>query len=216
MRYSRNMLQLSKLYPILDSAFLPTENRESFLRMLSASLLDAGVTLLQYRNKQGSDREQLEDARILRESLPGGRVQLIMNDRADLAVLAGFDGVHVGQTDLSPAAARRVVGESSIVGVSTHNREQLQEAVASVADYVAIGPVFATTSKQNPDPVVGLEAVRLARSLTSKPVVAIGGIGLENANTVLEAGASSVAVISAVFAAPDPAKMVRDFFRLFG
>jgi thiamine-phosphate pyrophosphorylase len=210
------MLQLSPLYPILDNAFLPTADREPFLRSLALNLLDAGVTLLQYRNKQGSDRQQLEDARVLREVLPKGRVKLILNDRADLAVLADFDGVHVGQTDLSPEAARRVVGQYSIVGVSTHNEEQLRKAITSVADYVAIGPVYATTSKQNPDPVVGLEGVKLAHSLTAKPVVAIGGIGLGNAKAVLEAGADSVAVISAIFASPQPAKIVQDFFRIFG
>ncbi len=210
------MFQIPPLYPILDASFLPVENREPFLRKLASSLLDVGITLLQYRNKQGSDRQQLEDARILREVLPAGRVQLIFNDRADLAVLAGFDGVHVGQTDLSPEGARRVVGDSFVVGISTHNGEQLCRAVTSSVDYVAIGPVFATSSKQNPDPVVGLEGVGLARSLTSKPLVAIGGIDRTNAKSVLKAGADSVAVISAVFSSPDPAKIVRDFLQLFG
>lgn len=211
LRYSRSMLQLPQLYPILDDAFLPVESRESRLRSLASSLLDAGITLLQYRNKKGSDRQQLDDARLLREILPKGRVKLILNDRADLAVLADFDGVHVGQTDLSPESARRVVGVNKIVGVSTHNREQLQQAIVSVADYVAIGPVFETTSKLNPDPVVGLEGVRMARSLTSKPLVAIGGIGLENAMSVLETGADSVAVISAIFASSNPAKKIEEF-----
>lgn len=210
------MPQFPQLYPILDAGFLPGESREASLRQLALSLLQSGVTLLQYRNKQGSDRQQLEDARILRESLPVGRIQLIFNDRADLAVLADFDGVHVGQTDLSPEAARRVVGDSRMVGVSTHNEEQLRQAISSAADYVAIGPVFATSSKENPDPMVGLEGVKLARSLTSKPVVAIGGIGLANAKSVLASGATSVAVISAVFSSPDPAKIVEDFFQLFG
>lgn len=210
------MFRTSLLYPILDASFLPIENRESFLCKLASDLLDAGVTLLQYRNKEGSARRQLEDACILREVLPAGRVQLIFNDRADLAVIAGFDGVHVGQTDLSPDGARRVVGESGVVGISTHNEEQLRKAIDSPADYVAIGPVFTTNSKQNPDPVVGQEGVKLARSLTSKPLVAIGGINLTNAGQVLAAGADSVAVISCVFSSPDPAKIVRDFLQLSG
>jgi thiamine-phosphate pyrophosphorylase len=142
-------------------------------------------------------------------------VQLIFNDRADLAVLSEFDGVHVGQTDLSPEAARSVVGPDRIVGVSTHNEQQLRAAIDSPVDYVAIGPVFPTGSKLNPDPVVGLEGVKLARSLTSKPIVAIGGINRENARYVIGAGASSIAVISAVFGVSDPAKAVREFLKLF-
>ena len=210
------MLPLQPLYPILDASFLPeTDDREAFLRSLALSLLEAGVTLLQYRNKQGSDRQKLDDARCLRETLPQSRVRLIFNDRADLAVLAGFDGVHVGQTDLSPESARKVVGLNRIVGISTHNEAQLRVAVCSPADYVAIGPVFPTSSKVDPDPVVGLEGVRLARSLTSKPIVAIGGIGLANAKSVIDAGASSVAIISAIFGAPDPSRAARDFLQLF-
>lgn len=209
------MLSVSPLYPILDAGFLPEDGREGFLRSLAGKLFDAGITLLQYRNKQGSDRQRIEDARVLREVLPQGRVTLIFNDRADLAVLCGFDGVHVGQTDLSPQATRSVVGPEKIVGISTHNEQQLRAAVDSPVDYIAIGPVFPTSSKLNPDPVVGLEGVRLACSLTSKPVVAIGGIDLENAKSVIEAGASSIAVISAVFAHPEPAQAVREFLKLF-
>jgi thiamine-phosphate pyrophosphorylase len=199
------------LYPILDASCLPVEARELSLRNLASGLLEAGVTLLQYRNKQGSDREQLEDAKILREILPSGRVQLIFNDRADLAVLVNFDGVHLGQTDLSPQGARRVVGDSCYVGISTHNEDQLRKAIVEPVDYVAIGPVFATSSKQNPDPVVGLQGVKMARSFTTKPLVAIGGIDLNNAKSVLESGADSVAVISAIFSSPEPPQIVRDF-----
>lgn len=209
------MLSVSPLYPILDASFLPEEGREGFLRSLAKDLYDAGIALLQYRNKQGSDRQRMEDARILREVLPQGRVTLIFNDRADLAVLSGFDGVHVGQTDLSPQAARSVVGPEKIVGISTHNEHQLRAAVDFPVDYIAIGPVYPTSSKLNPDPVVGLEGVKLARSLAAKPIVAIGGINLENAKSVIEAGASSVAVISAVFALPEPAQAVREFLKLF-
>jgi thiamine-phosphate pyrophosphorylase len=179
------MLSVSPLYPILDAGFLPEEGREGFLRSLAKDLFDAGITLLQYRNKQGSDRQKMEDARVLREVLPRGRVTLIFNDRADLAVLSNFDGVHVGQTDLSPQAARSVVGPEKIVGISTHNEQQLRVAVDCPVDYIDIGPVFPTRSKLNPYPVVSLEGVKLARSLTAKPIVAIGGITLENTKLVM-------------------------------
>ena len=123
----------------------------------------------------------------------------IVNDRADIARLAGADGVHVGQTDLRPADARLVVGESAMVGVSTHNDEQARLTLAEPVDYVAIGPVFSTSSKDRPDPVVGLDGVRSAREIVAasgRPLVAIGGITLERAKSVIDAGANSIAVIS--------------------
>lgn len=206
------------LYPILDATLLPLENRAAFLERLAGELLEAGVTLLQYRNKTGSDREILRDAALLRSSMPGGRCLLILNDRPDLAVLAGFDGVHVGQYDLSPAAARIVVGEDRIVGVSTHNESQLRAAAEAPVDYLAVGPIFPTASKSNPDPVVGLEGLRRARALTSGPVVAIGGITLENCTQVKNAGADAVAVISNLFqssSGDSPAKVARDFLARF-
>lgn len=209
---------IPKLYPILDAGFLPREDREPFLTSLAGELLASGVTLLQYRNKRGSDAEILADARLLRAAMPAGQCRLILNDRADLAVLAGFDGVHVGQQDLSPLGARKVVGPEGIVGLSTHNPEQLRAAVLAPADYLAIGPVFETASKENPDPVVGLEGVRQARLLTDRPLVAIGGISLENCRAVLDAGADSVAVLSAVFQSASgdpPGKVVRDFLAIF-
>jgi thiamine-phosphate pyrophosphorylase len=139
-------------------------------------------------------------------------ILLIMNDRADLCLAAGFDGVHVGQDDLSPGAVRAIIGPDRWLGVSTHNPEQLRESDRTSADYLAIGPVFATSSKQNPDPVVGLEGVRRARSLTRKPLVAIGGITRANAASVIEAGADSVAVISDLLR--DPRKSAEEFFRI--
>src|SRR5207237_2267763 len=117
----------------------------------------------------------LDEARELKR-LAGNSVKLVMHDRADLCLAAGFDGVHVGQDDLSPESARRVIGPELWLGVSTHNPEQLREADQTTADYLAIGPVFATSSKERPDPVVGLEGVRRARELTHKPMVGIGGI----------------------------------------
>ena len=153
----------------------------------------------------------VEQARTLGKRL-GEPVTLIMNDRADLCLAAECDGVHVGQNDLSPESVRRIIGAHRWLGVSTHNPEQLQEADLTSADYLAIGPVFATSSKLNPDPVVGLEGVRRVRALTRKPLVAIGGITRGNAASVIEAGADSVAVISDLLR--DPGKSAEEFFRI--
>jgi len=174
----------------------------------------AGVTLLQYRNKQNEDHI-LHDAKVMKIGATSA-LKLIMNDHPELAMSVGFDGVHVGQMDVSPAEARAIVGPGGIVGISTHNRAQLEAADTMPVDYIAIGPVFATASKLNPDPVVALEGVRQARALTSKPLVAIGGITMENARSVLDAGANSVAVISAMFGlGKDSAKIAKDFLSNF-
>ncbi len=199
------MIQLPRLYPILDSScFADTAELCSAAR----ELISAGVTLLQYRNKSGNARQMTEQARALKQ-LVGGSTKLIMNDRADICLAAGFDGVHVGQEDLSPGCARMVIGPNLLLGVSTHNPVQLREAHQTSADYLAIGPVFATTSKLNPDPVVGIEGVRRGRAMTNKPLVAIGGITLANCRMVLEAGADSVAVISGLIR--EPRKSAEDF-----
>jgi thiamine-phosphate pyrophosphorylase len=166
--------------------------------------------LLQLREKHASAKEVLRLARELRRVLPA-HVGLILNDRSDLALAAGADGVHVGQDDIPPEAARRIIGPDGILGVSTHNPEQIAAAAQTSSDYVAIGPVFATSSKDNPDPVVGLEGVRKARTLTSKSLVAIGGITVENCRSVIEAGADSVAVISELLR--DPRKTTAQFLR---
>jgi len=155
----------------------------------------------------------LDEARELRARL-GASVKLIMNDRADLCLAAGLDGLHIGQDDLSPESARKIIGPPRWLGVSTHNPEQLAEADKTSADYLAIGPIFATTSKANPDPVVGLEGIRRARELTRKPLVAIGGITRANARSVIEAGANAVAVISDLLL--DPGKSAEEFLRLLG
>jgi thiamine-phosphate pyrophosphorylase len=201
---------LPRLYAILDGSFFP--NRED-LFSTAQELSAGGVTLLQYRDKRGNARQMLEQARELKRRV-GGSVKLIMNDRADLCLAAGFDGVHVGQEDLSPEGARRVIGENLWLGVSTHNPEQVKEADKTSAAYVAIGPVFSTTSKANPDPVVGLRGVREARALTRKPLVAIGGINRANCRLVIEAGADSVAVISDLMR--EPRKSAEDFLRILG
>ncbi len=218
-----------RLYPILDAAFLADTNA---LLAAAEELASAGVTLIQYRNKSGNARVMLEQARELRGRFGAQRqnphfsqnqgevghpfiespIRLIMNDRADLCLAAEFDGVHVGQEDLSPESVRGIIGPDRWLGVSTHNPEQLHEADLTTADYLALGPVFATSSKDKPDPVVGLEGVRRARALTRKPLVAIGGITRANAASVIEAGADSVAVISDLLR--EPRKSAEEFFRI--
>lgn len=199
---------LPRLYAILDSSHFPDTNA---LCQSAGELAAGGVTLLQYRSKRDNAREMLEQAKELKRRL-GGSVKLIMNDRADLCLAAGFDGVHVGQDDLSPAGARAVIGNSLWLGVSTHDPEQLAEAEKTTADYLAIGPVFATLSKAKPDPVIGLKGVQQARALTRKPLVAIGGITRENCRSVIEAGADTVAVISDLIR--DPRKSAEEFLRI--
>jgi thiamine-phosphate pyrophosphorylase len=208
------MIALPRLYPILDAGCFPNA-----LGLITAAeeLLSAGATLIQYRNKSGDARMMLEQACELRTRLraraPAPHVPtLIMNDRADLCILAEFDGVHVGQDDLLPESVRGILGSGRWLGVSTHNPEQVREADQTSADYLAIGPVFSTSSKDRPDPVVGLEGVRRARSLTRKPLVAIGGITRGNAASVIEAGADSVAVISDLLR--EPRKSAEEFFRV--
>jgi len=203
-------LIISRLYAIADAEVLAV--RGVALADFAGDLRAAGVGLVQYRDKNGSPQEILRAASILREAMAGSGCKLILNDRADIAVLANFDGVHVGQGDLSPADARRVVGPDRIVGVSTHTDEQVRIADQSCADYIAIGPVFATGTKLNSDPVVGLDGVRRARALTRKPLVAIGGITRANARSVIDAGADSIALISALFDAQEsPEQLARDF-----
>jgi thiamine-phosphate pyrophosphorylase len=216
------MILLPRLYAILDAAFFP--NAEE-VAAFGEELVAGGCTLLQYRNKSGNARVMLEQALLLRRrsraepalSLPKGVpaphvLKLIMNDRADLCLAAEFDGVHVGQDDLSPESVRGIIGPDRWLGVSTHNADQVQEADRTSADYLAIGPVFSTLSKNKPDPVVGLDGVRRARQLTRKTLVAIGGITRANAVSVIEAGADSVAVISDLLRGPR--KSAEEFFRI--
>ncbi|MGA7560770.1 MAG: thiamine phosphate synthase [Terriglobales bacterium] len=201
---------LPRLYSILDAGCFPDA---AAMFAAAEELAAAGCTLLQYRNKSGSARHMLDEARELRARLRPN-VILIMNDRADLCLAAGFDGLHVGQDDLSPEAARSIIGSTRWLGVSTHNPEQLAGADRTSANYLAIGPVFATSSKANPDPVVGLDGVRRARELTRKPLVAIGGVTRANARSVIDAGADVVAVISDLIR--DPRKSAEEFFRVLG
>jgi len=210
LRPLRTLIKLPTLYPILDASQFSDPN--GWLTAAEA-LAAAGVTLLQYRNKAASARQMVEDVLELKHRA-GRAVRLIMNDRADLCLAAGCDGLHVGQEDLSPPGARHVIGQNLWLGVSTHNPEQLKEADATSADYIAIGPVFVTSSKERPDPVVGVEGVRRARQLTRKPLVAIGGITRANAPEVMAAGADAVAVISDLVR--DPRKSAEEFFRILG
>ena len=201
---------LSQLYAIVDAEVLVA--RGVLLADFARDLRTAGVGLVQYRDKNSLPQDILRAASILREAMSGSDCRLILNDRADLAVLANFDGVHVGQGDLSPEDARRVVGPNRIVGLSTHTNEQARIADESSADYIAIGPVFATGTKPDASAVVGLDGVRHARALTRKPLVAIGGITRANTRSVIEAGADSVAVISSLFDAHEsPQQVARDF-----
>jgi thiamine-phosphate pyrophosphorylase len=203
-------MRFPKLYAIADAGTLMA--RGVTLASFVAALRAAGVELLQYRDKGGEPQEVLRNAGLIRDAMARSGCRLILNDRADLALLAEWDGVHVGQGDLLPADARRVVGVSKWVGVSTHTEEQVRVAEVSDADYVAIGPVFATGTKLDAEPVVGLDGVRRARALTAKPLVAIGGITRENARSVIDAGADSVAVISGLLVPGEPLeKVVRDF-----
>jgi thiamine-phosphate pyrophosphorylase len=202
-------LVLPRLYVILDAALISIPEID-----FARNLADAGVRLIQYRNKRASARQLFETSQELAEFLKPTGVQFIVNDRADVAALADADGVHVGQDDLGADQAREVVGAEKWVGVSTHNAEQFKAAGATSANYLAVGPVFATGSKENPDPVVGVEFVRHARAISDKPIVAIGGITLETAAEVLDAGADSVAVISDILRAENPGQRARQYVDL--
>jgi len=213
--------RLPRLYPILDAELVlrdvgaDREKRHALLARLAQELAEAGVEILQYRNKRDEDELIAEDVRAIREAARGtGRIpmRLILNDRVALAARLSCDGVHVGQEDLSPSQARLLLGPEAIIGFSTHNVEQVIAADREPVDYIAIGPVFATASKANPDPVIGLEGVRRARALTQKPLVAIGGMTAETAGAVVAAGADAVAVIAAIFGAGRPVgQSARDF-----
>jgi thiamine-phosphate pyrophosphorylase len=199
--------KLPRLYPILDAGLLQRAGLS--IESFACELRQAGIRFLQYRDKDASDEVVLERAGLLRRIFPPSDSCLILNDRVGLVRAAGYEGVHVGQQDLSPGEVRAALGPDVLIGVSTHGESQLLGAAESPADYVAIGPVFATLSKQVPDPVVGLEGVRAARARTTKPLIAIGGINRSNCAAVIEAGADSVAVISDLL--PDPGNRIEEF-----
>ena len=202
-------LVLPRLYVVLDAALLIIPETDC-----AQKLADAGVRLLQYRNKSASSRELFEASRRLSSRLVPQGVWFLVNDRADVASVVDATGVHVGQEDLSTEAARQVIGKGKWVGVSTHNLEQFERAAATSADYIAAGPVFGTSTKTNPDPVVGIDFIRRVRALTNKPIVAIGGITLDRAAEVIRSGANSVAVASDILRAPDPGQRARQYIEL--
>jgi thiamine-phosphate pyrophosphorylase len=215
-------MKLPSLYPIIDfSCFAAQPDPIWAITRYAEELISAGATLIQLRDKSQPDQPKrfLSCARELRR-VTLDRATLIINDRVDICLAADADGVHIGQDDLSPAATRKIFdqvkdGKTRVIGFSTHNLAQVIAADALPIDYIAIGPVFATGSKANPDPVVGLEGVRQARRVTQKPLVAIGGITRENCSQVKAAGgADAVAVISDLL--ESPAKAVADFLRVLG
>ena len=207
---------LPRLYPIVDAGLLRRSgiSFESF----AMELRIAGIRFLQLRDKESPDGELLARARILRSIFPAGDATLILNDRPDLCVPAGFDGVHLGQEDDAPEKARAMIGPERILGYSTHNAAQMQAAAGCPVDYLAIGPVFATTSKERPDPVVGPGGVREARRLTRRPLVAIGGITEATSAEVMRSGADSLALISALLPSGgrSVAEVLRDILAAIG
>ncbi|MGD0346981.1 MAG: thiamine phosphate synthase [Terracidiphilus sp.] len=200
-----------KIYPILDCAVIPQAGRAEFLQRLGRELAEAGVTLLEYRNKTGSVAELLADAAILRAAMPVGKVKLIFDDHADLVEQAGFDGVHVDAGDAAPTEARRMVGSERIVGTFGGSESLLPGILKEPADYLSIGPVFATTTKQTTRAPIGVEGVRKLRGEAGPDavLVAVGGITLETAPAILAAGASVIAVAAAIFRSGDPAAEFR-------
>jgi thiamine-phosphate pyrophosphorylase len=195
-----------KIYPILDSAVIPQAERGEYLHRIGNELAKAGVTLLEYRNKAGSEAELLADAAILRAAMPVGKVKLILDDRADLIERTGFDGVHVDAGDATPDEARRLVGPERIVGTFGGSEALLPGILNAPVDYLSIGPVFATTTKQTTKSPIGAAGVRRLRQEAGPGaiLVAVGGITLETAPAVLAAGASTIAVAAAIFRSADP------------
>ncbi len=194
------MLVLPRLYAITDCQLSNCSHEE-----ITRRLLDGGARLIQLRDKDASARELLDQARACVKLTREAGARLIINDRVDVALTADADGVHLGQDDVSVADAREILGDDKIIGVSTHSIDQFRAALETSANYIAVGPIYQTRTKENPDPVVGLDLIREAKKLTDRPLVAIGGITHERAGEVIAAGADSVAVISALY--PWPEKM---------
>jgi thiamine-phosphate pyrophosphorylase len=188
---------LPKFYPILDPEIAARHGVDPIAA--AEQILEGGATILQFRFKGFFSREVFAQMERVAELCRTAQALFVVNDRADLAFITGA-ALHLGQEDLTPTAARKVVGAKTLIGFSTHNESQLRAAAAEPGDYLALGPIFGTASKQNPDPVVGLDELRRLRPLTDRPLVAIGGITRANAQSVLDAGANSVAIIGDLFA----------------
>jgi thiamine-phosphate pyrophosphorylase len=200
-------LPIPPVYPILDTATLERLGLDPV--PAAEALLEAGATILQLRHKAFWSRETFELAWQIDSLCRDAQAAFVVNDRADFAALLNA-GIHVGQEDLTPEDTRRVVGPNALLGYSTHNPAQVIAAENLPVDYVAFGPVFATASKDRPDPTVGTEALKHIRTLTTKPLVAIGGITLENAESCWKAGADSVALIAALYPQPGSRQNIRD------
>jgi thiamine-phosphate pyrophosphorylase len=198
---------LPKVYPILDSETLAAHHLS--LEVAARAFLEGGASILQLRHKSHWSRDLFASAKKISIACQEHGATLIVNDRADIAMLLDA-GLHLGQDDLSPRDARKLMGPDAIIGFSSHSAPQLCAAGGEPVDYVALGPVFGTQSKRNPDPVVGVEEVRHCRSLLDKPLVAIGGVTLENAADVLRAGADSVAVIAGLIPESPTAQSLRE------
>jgi thiamine-phosphate pyrophosphorylase len=199
--------RLKGLYIILDPSVRPDRSLTDVLREAAA----AGACLFQYRNKSASMKEAYAEALVLRRTALDVGVTFIVNDRCDLALAVNADGVHLGQEDLLLDLARKVMGPDKLIGISTHNPNQVREATVGKPDYLGFGPIFKPGSKQDHDPVVGLDGLRVMRKLTSLPVFAIGGIRIDQAGEVTRAGANGVAVISAILKASDISHAVKSF-----
>lgn len=197
--------ELPKLYPITDRRLSGLSHAEQVAR-----LVEGGAVFIQLREKHLSPREFYREAEEALKVARARGAKLIINDRADIALTLDADGVHLGQDDVPPEAARALLGEGAVIGFSTHSVEQAIAAARLPVDYIAVGPVFATTSKERPDPQVGLEGLRRVREAVGRiPLVAIGGVTRENAPSVLAAGADSVAVISALLSPEVPSEIPR-------
>jgi thiamine-phosphate diphosphorylase len=197
----------SCLYVIVDPAGVAGRNHLELAR----AALAAGVPLLQLRMKHADTREFIDCARAMRALCTQRGAKFLVNDRVDIAVLVDADGVHLGQDDLSPSLARHWLGKEKIIGWSTHNLAQAKAAqVAGLVDYIGVGPIFPTSTKERPAPVLGLDGLREIRATVDLPIVAIGGITPETAREVLAAGADAVAMIGAIAHAPDPAALLKE------
>ncbi|HLJ13626.1 MAG TPA: thiamine phosphate synthase [Bryobacteraceae bacterium] len=199
-------MQLPRFYPILDTEW--AARRGCAPELVAGALLEAGVKILQFRHKGHFSRGVFDRAEQVAGLCREAGSLFVIDDRADIAMLLDA-GLHLGQDDLMPGEARRLIGPKRLLGFSTHNEAQLRAALDQPADYLALGPIFATGSKQNPDPIVGVEELRRLRSVTARPLVAIGGISPENAGLVLAAGADSVAVIAGLYPEEATASAIR-------
>ena len=191
--------ELPKIYPITDARLTGLSHLEQVER-----LVRGGARIVQLRDKQAAPKDFYESAKSVVEFARARNVKIIVNDRVDIALAVGADGVHLGQDDLPPEYARKILGEKAIVGFSTHSVEQAAEAAAFPLDYIAVGPVFPTSTKENPDTAIGLETLKLTREIVGDfPLVAIGGIDRENARSVFRGGADSLAIISGILKPAD-------------